>query len=370
MNDLLSYQISLTLFEGVGPVTGKKLLEHFGNIEELFLASFKDLCQIEGLGEVSAKKIQKQFNSVSIKKRVEEEIKFIESTEVSPIFYTDINYPRRLKHCIDGPLILYQKGMPNLNCEKVIGIVGTRNATTYGKDFCKQLVSDLKQHDTLIVSGLAYGIDICAHKAALDSDISTVGVLAHGLDKLYPREHSNIAKEMVETGGLLTEFMSKTNPDRENFPMRNRIVAGLCDAIVVVESASRGGSLITADIANSYNRDVFALPGKINDSSSAGCNKLIKINKASLIESSKDLEYVMGWENKPETKKVVQKKLFVDLNEEETTLLNVLEKTEKVTVDELALQTQMPMSKVSVLLLNLEFNGIVRALPGKLYCLN
>jgi len=363
-------QIAFSNFEGVGPVTGKKILDYFGNIENVFSASVRDFSQVERVGETLARKLYRQLNDAGHLKQAELEVTFIEKNNITPIFYTDQCYPSRLKYCSDSPLMVYKKGKVDLNHTKSIGIVGTRNATSYGKEFCNQLVRDLTQHGVLVVSGLAYGIDICAHQAAMENGLPTLGVLAHGLDRVYPAEHRAVASKMQENGGLLTEYMSKTKPDRENFPMRNRIVAGLCDAIVVVESAAKGGSLITAEIANSYNRDVFALPGKVGSSSSNGCNKLIKSNKAALIESYKDIEYVMGWQREKDRPKQVQKKLFVHLSKEESMLVGLIQTEEKINVDELALKAQIPVSKLSVLLLNLEFNGIVKALPGKFYSLN
>jgi DNA processing protein len=217
---------------------------------------------------------------------------------------------------------------------------------------------------------LAYGIDICAHKAAMENKLSTVCVLAHGLDKIYPAIHRSAAEKMLETGGWLTDFTSKTIPDRENFPSRNRIVAGISDATIVVESKAGGGSLITADIANSYNRDVFAFPGKVGDECSVGCNNLIKQNKAALIQSAADVVYILGWEQKKNSKAPQQKKLFVELNPDEEIVVNVLKEKDSINIDDLCLVCKLPMSKVSSLLLTLEFSGIVRSLPGKMYRLN
>ena len=265
--------------------------------------------------------------------------------------------------------MLYYKGNADLNNRKVISIVGTRKATEYGKQFCAELIQHLQTHQTLIVSGLAYGIDICAHKESVKNNLPTVGVLAHGLDDLYPGQHRSTADKMIENGGLLSDYISGTNPDRENFPKRNRIVAGMCDAVVVVEAGITGGALITAEIANSYSRDVFALPGRIGDPFSAGCNKLIKINKAALIESYADISYLLGWQQE-EVKAAKQAKLFLDLTEEELLLVNYLKEKGNLPIDELCYATNLSMSKASGLLLNLEFNGVVKTLPGKVYQLN
>jgi DNA processing protein len=248
-----------------------------------------------------------------------------------------------------------------------VGVVGTRNATEYGRNFTGKLVEELGQMGAVIVSGLAYGIDIAAHKSCVSGGVPTIGVLAHGLDRIYPKVHSQTARKMVENGGLITEHISGADPDRENFPKRNRIIAGLCDAIVVVEAAKKGGALITADIANSYNRDVFALPGRISDSQSEGCNMLIKSNRAALIQSAADIRYIMGWDDEKVQKIPLQKQLFVELNDDEKKIVDILTNSGKTAIDFIASETAMPPSKVSSLLLNLEFSGVVRCLPGKMF---
>ena len=261
---------------------------------------------------------------------------------------------------------MYSKGTVDYNNQRVISIVGTRKATDYGKDFCNELIKDLVPHNPLIVSGLAYGIDVCAHKAALQHNLPTIGVLAHGLDRLYPAQHKSVASQMLDNGALLSDFKSGTKPDRENFPKRNRIVAGMSDLTIVIESSKKGGSLITAHIANDYNRDVFALPGRIGDSQSEGCNNLIKSHKAALIQSAKDIEYVMGWEVQKKNTPI-QTQLFVELTPEQKTLTAILSKQDKIGIDKLSLLAKMPMSQTTSLLLNLEFDGVVKSLPGKLY---
>jgi DNA processing protein len=267
--------------------------------------------------------------------------------------------------------MLYSKGNCNLNDGKFVGIVGTRSATETGKENCKQLIMDIAaaQPNTIIVSGMAYGVDICAHKAALDAGLSTIGVIGHGLDRLYPAAHRPTAVKMMPNGALLTEYLSKTNPERPNFVQRNRIIAGLVDALVVVESAERGGALITAEIANDYSRDVFAFPGRVNDQWSAGCNALIKSNKAALIDSAADVLRFMSWENTANGKSThVQTTLFVDLTDEEQEMVSLLrQKTDGIQVNELAILLAKPYSKISSLLLEMEFNGIVKCLPGGVY---
>jgi DNA processing protein len=366
MDENLKYKVALTLIHNIGDVRAKNLVSYCGSVEAVFKEKRANLEKVPGIGTVYAKAVFEQ----NVFKRAEEEMKFIEKNGITPVFYLDATYPKRLSHCEDSPVLLYLKGNTDLNNEKIISIVGTREATDYGRELCEKLVADLAVFNPLIVSGLAYGIDIYAHKAALDNGIQTVGVFAHGLDKVYPAVHKSIAERMMLQGGLLTDFTSKTKPDRENFPRRNRIVAGIADATIVVESKKDGGSLITADIANSYNRDVFAFPGKVGDDTSEGCNNIIKQNKAALIQSAADIIYIMGWESIKKENAPVQKQLFVELKPEEETLVNILKNKNTLNVDDICLMAKMPMSKVSSLLLTLEFSGIVRSLPGKMYKLN
>lgn len=365
MDENLKYKIALSLIPNIGDVLAKRLVSYCGSVEAVFDEKKAALEKIPGIGEFYAKAVlsQKVFD------RAEEEIKFITKNKITALFYLDKDYPKRLTHCEDSPVLLYFKGKANLNSEKVISIVGTREATDYGKQQCEKLVADLAMYNPIIVSGLAYGIDICAHKAAMENRLTTVCGLAHGLDKIYPAIHKSTADKMLDNGGWLSDFTSKVQPDRENFPRRNRIVAGMADATIVVESKIGGGSLITADIANSYNRDVFAFPGRVSDECSLGCNNLIKQNKAALIQSAADISYIMGWEQQSK-KAPVQRQLFVELKPEEEILVNVIKEKESVNVDDLCLIAKMPMSKVSSLLLTLEFSGIVRSLPGKMYRLN
>lgn len=366
MDEELKYRIGLTLIPGIGDVLAKNLIAYCGSAEAVFKEKKAKLIKIPGIGAERAEIISGQ----KILTRAEEEIEFIKKHKIKVLFYADDDYPKRLKHCPDSPTLLYYKSNADLNATKVLSIVGTRNITKYGKKICEKLIEELAPYNILIISGMAYGVDICAHKAAVENNLPTVGVLAHGLDKLYPSIHQNTAEKMYKNGGLLTDFISKTKPDRENFPKRNRIVAGLADATVVIESAVDGGSLITAEIANSYNRDVFAFPGNIDEQYSSGCNKFIKLNKAALIESAADLIYQMGWEEVKEKKKIKQASLFVDLNPEEQVLVDILREKGSVNIDDLCFIGKLPMSKVSMLLLNLEFAGVIRSLPGKMYELN
>ncbi len=366
MQENLKYKIALTLIPNVGDILAKRLVAYCGGIEAVFSEKKSALEKIPGIGSVNVKDVINH----SIFERVEEEIKFIKKNNITPLFYLDATYPKRLLHCEDSPVLLYYKGNTNLNSEKIISIVGTREATEYGKKLCEDLIAELAPHNVVIVSGLAYGIDICAHKAALDNKLQTVCGLAHGLDRIYPVIHNSIAQKMLENGGWLTDFISDTKPNRENFPRRNRIVAGISDATIVIESKKKGGSLITADIANSYNRDVFAFPGRIDDVCSEGCNNLIKQNKAALIQSGADLVYILGWEQTKNRKAPKQKQLFIELSTDEELVVNVLKEKESVTIDDLCFACKLPMSKVSALLLTLEFSGIVKSFPGKAYRLN
>ena len=361
----LKYQIALTLVPGIGAVLGKTLVSYCGSPEAVFREKKSRLEKIPGIGPVGAESIV----NCDVMSRAEQEVEFIQKHKIATYFFTEDNYPHRLKHCDDSPLILYYKGNGNLNHERMLAVVGTRNATEYGKKICEEIIAHLASLGVCIVSGLAYGVDICAHKAALKNNLSTVAVLAHGLDKIYPGAHRSTAKKMLDAGGLLTEFMTNTKPDRENFPSRNRIVAGMCDAVLVVESAIKGGALITANIADSYNRDVFCIPGRADDEYSAGCNYLIKSNKAALVESAEDIAYQLGWADKknPEKKKPSQLAIFNELKDDEKMLVGLLQENGKLAIDSICLRSKMPLSKVSSSLLTLEFQGIVRSLPGKVY---
>lgn len=363
-NDL-KYKIGISLIPGIGPVNAKKLVAYTGSIEGVFSESGKNLKKIPGIGSQLAKNITNK----SILSKAEEEVEFINEYKIQTYFYLDKNYPERLKHCEDAPVMLFQKGKCNLNKQKVVSIVGTRNATQYGKNFCDDFISALQKNhpETVIVSGLAYGIDVTAHKSALRHKMETVAILAHGFKTLYPSAHRPIAKKIVNQGALITEFLSKDLPEKNNFVKRNRIIAGLADATIVVESGPKGGALITADIANSYNRDVLAVPGRTTDKWSKGCNQLIISNKAALLENVSDLEYMLGWEVNKNEPASIQKELFAELNKEEQSIVHILKENGDLTIDQISIKIQFPVSKVSSLLLGLEFKGIVKSLPGRLY---
>ena len=364
-DDHLKYKIGIGLIPLIGCKIAKRLIAYTGSVEAIFNEKKGSLLKIPGIGEGIANAIVKQ----NIMEEAEKEIEFINKYNINTLFYLDNNYPERLQHCEDAPVILFVKGSVDLNPGKVISIVGTRNATRYGREMCNKIVSGLSEHhhDIVIVSGLAYGIDVCSHKAALKNNLLTVAVLGHGLSTIYPAGHNDVAKKIIKQGALVTEFTSNMGPEKQNFVQRNRIIAGLSDATLVVESDVRGGALITADLANSYYRDVFAIPGRSEDKYSSGCNKLIKTNKAALLESVEDIEYIMGWDREKEKPRTTQRQLFTKLVPEEQLIYNLLKEQGDLTIDILCLKANMPVSKVSAILLNMEFAGVVRSLPGKIY---
>ena len=371
MNNDLLYKIALTLVPNIGDIYAKNLISFFGSAEAVFRQSVKQLTQLPNIAEKSALQMHQHLSQKEFLLRAESELEFIEDNQVGVLFHDDEDYPRRLKHCHDAPVLLYYKGNADLNASKIVSVVGTRTPTDYGIKITEQLIEDLSSQDILIVSGLAYGVDVCAHQSALKYKLNTIGVVAHGHDRIYPSHHEKIAYQMQKQGGILTEFMSETNPDRENFPKRNRIVAGMCDALVVVETKVKGGSLITAEIANSYSRDVFAFPGRSGDELSSGCNAFIKRNKAVLIEHAGDLLYAMNWNNdelpQKNKNKIQQIPLQIMLNEKEQKIVDALKEKEKVHIDEVSNYAGLTSSETSGILLQLEFNNIVKSLPGKLY---
>lgn len=363
----LKFRIGITLINGVGNNLAKNLIAYLGSEEAVFKETPKALSKIPGIGSSLAKEI---INHKEALARAEKEIEFILKNKIQYLYYADKNYPFRLKECPDAPLILFTKTARNLNDGKFVSVVGTRNATAYGKEICNHFIQTLAAvPNVAIVSGLAYGIDICAHKAALDNDLPTLGVIAHGLDKIYPPTHRSVAVRMLEKGGLVTEYLSNTNPDRPNFVQRNRIIAGLSDAVIVVESGIKGGALITAGLANDYNRDVFTFPGRIHDEWSKGCNKLIQQNRAALIHSADDFTRLMGWEDSlSPQKQIVQTELFINLSDEEMQIFTVIRKhPDGIHVNELSILSAMPYSKLTALLLQMEFKGLVKCLPGNVY---
>ena len=360
-NDLI-YKIGITLIPKIGSVNGKLLIAHCGGAEAVFKESRTALRRIPNIGDSVINSIKSQ----KVLGRAEEELKFIEKNNIQTLFYTDKDYPSRLNNCHDAPIVLYFKGNVNLNNQHIVAVVGTRNATEYGKEVCSKIVTHLKDYNTIVVSGLAYGIDSCAHRSSTENSIPTLGVLGHGLHTIYPAQNRRLAEKMLDNGGLMSEFISGTKPDRENFPKRNRIVAGMCDALVIVESGRKGGAIITADLANSYNRDVFAVPGRANDELSKGCNYLIRTNRAALIENGSNLTYFMGWE-KNKSKENIQTSLFVELSEDEQKIISIIQENKELSIDKIVILTGLKPSFVASTLLKLEFEGMVKPLPGKIY---
>ena len=362
--------IALTKLNGLSLLNARTLLDSLGSASEVF-AHRKD---IVGVIPDASKRLVAAFDHTDEALRLaEEEMKFVEQKRLRVLTLNDVDYPQRLRECEDAPLVLYYCGSANLNSQRVISIVGTRKCSEYGREVCNNFIADLKRYypDTLIVSGLAYGIDVCAHRAALDNGMSTIGVLAHGLDTIYPSMHRQIAADMVHRqGGLLTEYGVHTTPEKGNFVRRNRIVAGMCDACIVVESSERGGSLITAELAMEYNRDVFAFPGRVYDEYSRGCNNLIRRQQATLLTCAADLLDAMGWDNplkKDSKRKVVQRELFPDLTDEERALVNTLKDVDDKHINQIAIDANIPYSRASMILFDLEMKGIVKALGGARY---
>ncbi len=361
---LLKHKIALGLIPHVGDINARKLVSHFGNVEAVFHESYRNLTKIPGIGSGLARYISDR----SYLAAAEKEAEYVTKNNIKTFFYLDNDYPFRLRQCDDSPVVFFFKGNCDLDASKILSVVGTRSATTRGKEICEKIIGGLASThpDLLIVSGLAYGIDITAHKAALSNNLSTIGVLANGLKTIYPSIHTSISQAMLKNGGLLTDFLSDALPERNNFIKRNRIIAGLADATLVVESGIKGGALITADIASSYNRDVLAVPGRPNDQYSAGCNSLIRSNKAALVESSDDIEYFLNWE--PEkSKPPVQRSLFSELNDTEKEIFELITKEGELNIDAICRALDLPVYKLSSRLLQMEFKGLVKCYPGNLY---
>jgi DNA processing protein len=358
--------LALLKVDGVGDVVAKKLINHCGSAENVFSAKANQLKSIDRISDILIKNLKDK----AVFEKAAAELEFIETEKINVLQYQNEKYPERLKHCIDGPVLLFSSGNLNLENRKIISIVGTREITSYGTAFGKKLIEDLAIFNPIIVSGFAYGVDIMAHQAAMDNNLQTIGVLAHGLNQIYPKTHKKYVSKMEENGGFLTEFWSTSNPEKENFVKRNRIVAGMSEATIVIESAEKGGSLITAIMANDYNRDVFAVPGRTSDKFSHGSNNLIKTQRANLMTSAADLIYILNWEIHPQAQndnKVVQKQLFVELDNDEQKVYDYLQKNGKQVLDIIALECDFPIFRISALLLNMELKGVVRPLPGKLF---
>jgi len=359
----LHYTLALLQVEGVGDVLAKKLIQHCGNAEAVFTSKKSQLQKIDGIGSVVIKNLQDK----SVFAKAEKELQFIAQENIFTTYFQEENYPDRLKHCYDSPVLLFQAGNINLQNRRMISIVGTRQITSYGMEFTKKLIEDLAPLNPIIISGFAYGVDIYAHQMAMEFGLQTIGVLAHGLNQIYPKTHKKYMAKMEQNGGFLTEFWSTSKPDKENFIKRNRIVAGISEATIVIESAEKGGSLVTANLANEYNRDVFAVPGRVSDKYSQGCNNLIKTQRANLMTSAADLVYMLNWELQRESQKAVQKQLFISLTNEEQKIYDYLQKTGKEMMDIIALECNFPIYRMSSILINMELKGVIRPLPGKIF---
>lgn len=361
----LLYVLALQHVPNIGDITAKRLIAYCGSAEAVLKEKRQNLIKISGIGEVMLSDL---FNKDHLK-AAESELSFIKDNGIKVSYFEETHYPYKLKHCIDAPIVLFETGTINFENKPVISVVGTRKITTNGIVFCERLVEELMPYNPIIVSGFAYGTDITAHKAAIKNGLQTIGCLAHGFNQIYPKTHKKYVVDVEKNGGFYTDFWSTDAFDRNNFLKRNRIIAGLSEATIVIESAEKGGSLVTADIANSYNRDVFAVPGRTNDSQSTGCNNLIKYQKAHMLTTPLDVPYLLNWKLEEDTliKSAIQKQLFVELNAEEKVIYNFLKDNEKQLLDVIALDCNMPIFKVSSTLLNMELKGVVRPLPGKLF---
>ena len=355
--------LTLQKAKGVGDIIAKKLIAHCGSAENVFAEKRSVLEKINGVGSITIKNLFDKENRIV----AEREFDFIQKKKITSISFQDENYPFKLKQCIDAPILLFQDGNINLENPRIISIVGTRKMTLYGRDFINQFIEELAPYNPIIVSGFAYGVDITAQKAAIKNKLQTIGVLAHGLETIYPKTHKKYIHQVNENGGFYTEFWHDEEPLREHFLKRNRIVAGISEATIIIESAEKGGSLVTAEIANSYSREVFAVPGKTTDILSKGCNNLIKRNKAGILTSANDLIEMLNWDIDKEKSKAVQKQLFIDLNTEEQQVYDYLLNTGKMYMDSIALDNNLPVYKLATILFNMEMKGVVRPLQGKLF---
>lgn len=359
----LVHLLALQKTKGVGDVVAKKLISAVGSATQVFKESPSKLAKLNGIGTITIANLKDS----TILKKAEKELQYISSNKLKVLYFLDDAYPMRLKHCIDGPILMFQKGNTSFNDKKIISIVGTRNMTPYGKDCCEQLIDELSDYNPIIVSGLAYGVDICAHKSALKNRLETVAVLGNGFSKIYPSVHKKHASEIEAHGAIISEFWYHDEPLREHFLQRNRIIAGISEATIVIESADKGGSLVTADIADSYNRDVFAIPGRISDKYSKGCNYLIKQQKAISLTTAQDVIKELSWDIEMPKNKTIQPKLFDELSTDEQLIVTYLQNNGKQPLDLVSLHTRFTIQKTASLLFTIEMKGVVRALPGKLF---
>jgi len=365
----LKYLMALKQVNGIGDILIRFLLQHAGSATEVFRLPAGKLLRIPKISERIAKTISafRDFDSI------EKELEWYAGQDIEPITFKDHQYPQRLLTCHDAPVLLFSKGNIDLNPKRIINVIGTRKCTEYGKWVTEQIVAELAKFQTTIVSGLALGIDAAAHKAALQHQLPTIGVLGHGLDMIYPGQHHSLAKKMQENGGLLTEFQRNTQPDKGNFPMRNRIVAGMCDATILVESAESGGAMITAEYAHAYQREVIAIPGRWTDETARGPLKLIYRHKATILTDPAELAAILGWEAAGKQLLIddfyERKALFNTLDEEERKIVDVMVRGESIAIDQLHYLTGIPVPRLSSTLLSLEFKGAISPLPGKRFLL-
>jgi DNA processing protein len=363
LEEELLYVLALQRAKGIGDINAKKLIAHCGSAKNVLTEKRKNIEKINGIGSF----LLNNLFDVTNLKAAETELKYIQENSIETVYFRDANYPERLKHCVDAPILFFKEGNINLKRQPIISIVGTRKITSYGRDFCEKLISDLALYNPIIVSGFAYGVDICAHRAAIKNDLQTIGVLAHGFEEIYPKSHKKYVSEVNKNGGFITDFWHSDELQRENFLKRNRIVAGISEATIIIESAEKGGSLVTADIANSYSRDVFAVPGRSTDVYSKGCNELIKRNQAAILTSAKDLIENLNWELEETKPKIIQKQLFVELSEIEQLVYDFLLENGKELLDLISLNCKLPIHQTTTILFNLEMKGVVKPLPGKLF---
>jgi len=360
--ELLSI-LRLQKSKAIGDILAKKLIVSVGDVQQIFEEKPQFLAKINGIGSHAIKHLFAKENLELAQK----ELEYIKSNKIDYTYFLEDDYPKNLLNCIDSPILLFKDGNINLKNEKIISIVGTRNMSSYGRDFTNKLIEDLAEYNPIIVSGFAYGVDICAHKAAIKHNLQTIAVLAHGFEQIYPKVHKKYINQVNDNGGFFTEFWNEDQPLRENFLKRNRIVAGISKATIIIESAEKGGSLVTADIANSYDRDVFAVPGRSTDLFSKGCNNLIKNNKAHLLTSASDIVKLLNWDIHQKPKKEIQKQLFVELNTQEQKIYDYLNMNGKQLLDVVALECHIPLYQLSSILLQLELKGVIKPLPGKMF---
>ena len=349
----------------IGDILAKKLIATVGSAADIFKEKNYILQKINGIGSYAIQNLLDDSNQ----QLAEKEFQYIKKHKIEYSYFLDKDYPLNLQHCIDAPILFFKDGTIDFSNEKIISIVGTRTMTNYGSSFCEKLIDELAVYNPIIVSGFAYGVDICAHKVAMKNNLQTIAVLAHGLEQIYPKVHKKYIHKVNQHGGFITEFFHNEAPQRENFLRRNRIVAGISKATIVVESASKGGSLVTADIANSYDRDVFAVPGRINDRMSEGCNDLIYRNKAHLLQSSEDIVKMLNWDIS-KTTTPEQTRLFVELTDVEQKIVDFLQQKEQELLDVIALETHIPVYQLATILLQLELKNVVKPLPGKMFKLS